>query len=259
MSSTTASPSDPAVRAVARADVLRTVVSTARSLVTESRIELDSDGLHLAATDPATVASLRLSLAPGAFDHYDAGATTIGVDLERLADVLSLADGDDLVAISVDDSRGLLHVECADLHYTLALVDPDAIRSPPDPEKLQFDHAGGVRLDASDLTRVVRAAEMVSDHVDLELGDSNPVFRGTADGDTDTATVTRDADDLHDATPGDASATFSVSYLDDVVRVLPAAPVDLSLGEELPLELDYEIAEGHGTVEFLLSPRIRRN
>ncbi|MGB9987270.1 hypothetical protein [Salarchaeum japonicum] len=256
MSQAATTPADPSVRAVVRADALRTVVATARSLVSECRLRLDSDGLLVAATDPATVASVRARLDTAGFEQYDASETTVGVNLARLADVLALGDPDDLVSLTVDDSRGLLHVEHADLHYTLALIDPDAIRAPPDPEKLDFEHAGGLTLDSRFLSRVVDASEMVSDHVTLELDDER--FRSVADGDTDTAVLAHDAADAHEFDPGEASAIYSLSYLDEIVSVLPGAPVSLALGDDLPVELDYEFDDGHGAAEFVLSPRLRR-
>lgn len=260
MSSASQQPANPDFRAVADASALRTVVSTARSLVTECRLELGADGLSLTAMDPATVAAVRLRLDAAAFEHYAGDAGTIGVNLERLADLLSLADTDELVSLALDAERGLLHVDLADLHYTLALVDPDSIRQPPNPDQLQVEHAGAVTADAAELTRIVRAADMVSDHVDLALDETDPVFRASADGDTDAATIELDTEDLHDATPGDALSTFSLSYLDSIEGAIPTnTPVTLSLGTELPATLDYEVAAGHGTVEFFLSPRIKRN
>ncbi|MEE6209582.1 hypothetical protein U3A55_05375 [Salarchaeum sp. III] len=254
MSKAASSPDDSSVRAVVRADALRTVVATARSLVSECRVRFGSDGLLVAATDPATVASVRVTLDAAGFEQYDASETTVGVDLDRLADVLALGDADDPVSLAIEDSRGLLHVEHADLHYTLGLIDPDAIRAPPDPEKLDFDHAGRFTLAAADLSRVVDASEMVSDHATLELGDDG--FRSVADGDTDTAVVELEPDDAHDA--GEASAIYSLSYLADIVSVLPETPVAVALGDDLPVELDYGFEDGHGNAEFVLSPRLRR-
>ncbi|GAA0647549.1 beta clamp domain-containing protein [Salarchaeum japonicum] len=253
MSQAASSPTDPSVQAVVRADALRTAVATARSLVSECRVRLDSDGLLVAATDPATVASVRVTLDAAGFEHYDASDTTVGIDLDRLADVLALGDPDDLVSLTIEDSRGLLHVEHADLHYTLGLIDPDAIRAPPDPAKLDFDHAGRLTLDAAFLSRVVDASEMVSDHVTLELGAEG--LRAVADGDTDTAVVEHDADP---ETTGEATAIYSLSYLADIVAVLPSTSVAVALGDDLPVELDYDFRDDHGHAEFVLSPRLRR-
>jgi len=54
------------------------------------------------------------------------------------------------------------------------------------------------------------------------------------------------------------SPLFSSSSLADAVRVVPpGATVDLRLGEACPVRLAYEFDDGHGSVETLVSPRIR--
>jgi proliferating cell nuclear antigen len=102
--------SDPAFHASVRAETIRTAVETVHALVTECRVHLAADGIHIAVTDPATVASVTLDLHSTAFDIYEGDAGVVGVNLDRLTEILSVADRDQSVAFALDAETRKLHV-----------------------------------------------------------------------------------------------------------------------------------------------------
>jgi proliferating cell nuclear antigen len=83
----------------------------------------------------------------------------------------------------------------------LALVDPDAIRSPPDRVDLAEQYEGSATLDRASVTRAVDAADMVADY--LALGSTSDALYVRADGDTDSVEIEFDRDDCEtlDAPP----------------------------------------------------------
>lgn len=243
-------------RLIATGETLRTTVGLVDALVDECRIHLDRDGLGIRAADPALVASVDLELGPDAFASYRGAGETIGVDLERLGEIVGWADRDQPVEFDLDVATRTVDIAIGELAYSLALVDPDAIRSPPDPADLTLEFDGEVVLDAAALDRMVRAADLVSDHLALGIDVDSDTFYMTAAGDTDDVSVTLAADDLVEFEPGEAHSLFSVDYLADVVRALPRdARLRLRLGTEQPLALGCELDDA-GTVEYLVSPRI---
>jgi len=65
-------------------------------------------------------------------------------------------------------------------------------------------------------------------------------------------------DDVIDLTPGPANSLFSLDYLKDMNRAIPSdAEVTVELGDEFPVKLHYDFAEGLGAVTFMLAPRIQ--
>jgi len=67
-----------------------------------------------------------------------------------------------------------------------------------------------------------------------------------------------DADDLIDLEVGEARSLFSLDYLSDMNNAIPkAAEVTTELGEEFPVKLHFDIAEGQGNVTYMLAPRIQ--
>lgn len=253
-------PEDSPFAAVVPAATLETALDAVAVLVEECVVHVDEDGLSVEAMDPATVAMVSLTLSPEAFDSYHADGTALGVDLDRLLAVVEMADGDQPVQLTLDPETRMLHVRVGELAYTLALIDTDAIRSPPDRIDLSEQFTASVTADGAAVNRAVAAADMVSDHLELGLDEAADHLYARADGDTDTVSLEVEAADCHDVEFGPAHSLFSLQYLSAVDRSVPAdRPVQLRLGEDAPLEVSFDLPDGDGSVRYVVSPRMTTN
>lgn len=253
-------PSDPEFSAVAPAGVLRTALDALSALVDECVLHVDADGVSAAAMDPATVGMVELDLGADAFEAYDADEAAMGVDLERLGNVVGMGDSDQSVRLALDAETRTLHVRVGELSYTLALIDPDAIRSPPDNIDFADQFTATVAADGAAFTRAVTAADMVSDHLELGIDEDAGHLYARADGDTDTVSVEIPEDDCETFDPGVARSLFSLQYLSSVEHAVPTErPVQLRLGEEAPVGVTFDVADGAGTVRYVVSPRLTRD
>lgn len=175
-----------------------------------------------------------------------------------LAGLVSVVD-DGPVTLALDQETLTLDVRAGDLAYTVSVVEPDRVQRPPDREELSFPYEAGCSLPAAELGRLVRAVDLVADHVRLGVDPEQPAFTVDAEGDTDEVRLRFDDEELPSLSAGVADSLFSLEYLAAVSRVVPNdATVDVRLGEECPARFEYEFADGHGDVETLVPPRIRR-
>lgn len=253
-------PTDAPFTATADAALLETVLDDVAVLVDECVLRVDGDGVAVDAVDPATVAMVSLAVDADAFEAYSApdDPLRLGVGLDRLRDVVGMADSGQSVRLAFDPERRTLHVRVGGLAYTLALVDPDAVRSPPDRVDLADQYAATVALPGREFSRAVAAADMVSDHLAMGVdGDDGLYVR--ADGDTDTVAVDFPAEECGEFDAGPAHSLFSLQYLSAVERAVPVDdPVRLRLGEEAPVDVEFSVADGAGTVRYVVSPRLTR-
>lgn len=234
---------------------LKTALKTVSTLVDETRIHIDGSGLQMRAVDPANVGMTDLTVDAAAFESYAATAGLLGVDLERLEDIVKMANADDLVQVALDQESGKLVIHIDELEFTMACLDPDTIRAEPDIPDL--DLPGEVIVEGDDIDRAVKAADMVSDHIKLGVDPDVEQFYVTARGDTDEVRLELEQEELVDLIPGAAGSLFSLDYLKDMNKAIPTnAEVTLELGEEFPLLLAYEFADGDGHVTQMLAPRI---
>jgi proliferating cell nuclear antigen len=243
-------------RAIVSASTLQDALDSVSVLVDECKVRLNEDELSIRAVDPANVGMVDLTLPAAAFESYEADGGVIGVNLSRLEDIAGMADADDLVHLELDEETRKLHIEMDGLSYTLALIDPDSVRQEPDIPDL--DLPANVVLEGAQLGRGITAADMVSDHIRLRVDPDAEAFYIEAEGDTDDVDLELDREDLIDLTAGPADSLFSLDYLKDMNRAIPSdAEVVVELGEEFPVKLHYEFAEGMGDVTFMLAPRIQ--
>jgi proliferating cell nuclear antigen len=245
-------------KAIVSADTLRTALDSVSVLVDECKIRLTEDGLAIKAVDPASVGMVDLELSADAFESYEADGGVIGVNLSRLEDIVGMAESGQLVHLDLDEETRKLQISIDGLEYTAALIDPDSIRE--EPEIPDLDLPARIVVEGRDINRAVTAADMVSDHVALGVDTEAEHFYVDAEGDTDDVHLELDREDLIDLTVGDAHSLFSLDYLKDMNRAIPRdGEVTVELGEEFPVKMHFEIAEGQGMVTYMLAPRIQSN
>ncbi|MFB6157510.1 MAG: DNA polymerase sliding clamp [Haloferacaceae archaeon] len=242
--------------AIVDAATLRDALDSVGVLVDECKIRLNEDGIGIRAVDPANVGMVDLSLDAAAFKSYEADEGVIGVNLNRLEDIAGMANSGDLVHLELDEETRKLHISIDGLSYTLALIDPDSIRQEPDIPDL--DLSATIVVEGAQLNRGITAADMVSDHIRLRVDPDAGSFFIEAEGDTDDVNLELGEEDVIDLTPGPADSLFSLDYLKDMNKAIPGdAEVTVELGEEFPVKLHYDFAEGLGNVTFMLAPRIQ--
>jgi proliferating cell nuclear antigen len=242
--------------AIVSADTLRATLDSVSVLVDECKIHLEEDGIEIRAVDPANVGMVDLFLDASAFESYETDGGTIGVNLSRLEEFASMADAGQLIHLELDEETRKLHVQIDGLEGTLALIDPDSIRQEPDLPDL--DLSSTIVLEGKDIDRAVKAADMVSDHIALGVDADREVFYVDAEGDTDDVHFELGRDDLIDLVAGEAHSLFSLDYLKDMNKAIPKdAEVEMELGEEFPVKMHFDIAEGNGKVTYMLAPRIQ--
>jgi proliferating cell nuclear antigen len=247
-------------RAIVSSGTLQAALDSVSVLVDECKIRLDENELTIRAVDPANVGMVDLSLSATAFESYETDGGVIGVDLDRLEEFVGMADSGQLIELELDEETRKLHVTIDGLEGTLALIDPDSIRKEPDEDSLNLDLPAKVVLEGRDIARAVKAADMVSDHIALGVDADEELFYVDAQGDTDDVHFELTGEDLIHIAPGEAHSLFSLDYLKQMNKAIPTdAEVSLDLGEEFPVRLEFEIAEGEGTVVYMLAPRIQSN
>ena len=225
------------------------------TIVNECKLRFDEDGLSARACDPANVAMCDVSLPERAFESYEADGGVIGVNLDRLQDVLSMGSSGDLAKLELNEETRKLHIQIGELSYTLALIDPDSIRKEPDIPDL--DLPADVAFEGSELSRAVTAADLVGDHVSLSADPDEQRFVVLAQGDTDDVEVVLGNDELATADVAEsAESLFSLDYLKDMARPIGSdVIVSFKLGSEMPVKFRYQ--NGDASVQHLLAPRIQ--
>lgn len=225
-------------------------------LVDECKIEVTDNQLQIRAVDPANVCMVDVTLNEAGFESYEGQRAVIGIDLERLQDIISMGSTDSTVTLVADTSDQKLNIDVENVNYNLSLIDPDSIRDGP--EIPDIDLPASVEIGGSEISQGIKAAGMVSDHLSLGFSEEDDAFTVGAEGDTDDVEVEHNKDEVESMSVSEAESIYSLEYLEKVSKAVGSSRnVDLSLDDEKPVRINYDIAEGEGEVIYMLAPRIQ--
>jgi len=240
--------------AIVEAGYFQELIGSVSTLVDECKIHLNESAVQIKTVDPANVAMANQFLSADAFESYE-GSGLIGVNVNRLEDIIGMPDADTLLHITIDQSTRKLKIQFNDLDYTLGLIDPPSIRDEPDIPDL--DLPANVSMEGQVFNRALTAADMVSDHIELLVDEDNGTFEVIAEGDTDDVHLERDQGQLIDIDVAPADSIYSLDYLQDINKSFDNdTELHLELGEEFPVFIRFSFADGHGDGTYLLAPRI---
>lgn len=246
------------VAGIVEADTLQSYLDTLLSLVDECKIHFGDHGLRVSAVEPANVAMYQdVTLAPRAFEHFETpGQAVVGVPLTRLDERLGRADGGDLVEFALDMQTRKLSLEYRNIEQSVALIDPDSIRSEPDNPDLDLPNT--LTIEGRRFEDAVAVAEMTSDHLAIQGRPDDRQVCVVAENDVDDSVVTFDDETSIDAdVTRECESLFSTEYLDSIAGPMPAdAEVTITFGDEFPVVIEYETLEGALSVEAMVAPRI---
>lgn len=247
---------DVQMKIIQQAGFLQDVVDALQALVKEAKFQFHDELIRIWVVDPANVAGCYIDIRPSERDqiqHYSVqeDGLVMGLNLNRLDDVLGYADHDDLLQIEF----GMKHNWCFNISLPsvdvdLSGIDPDSVRQEPDHPGLDLD--AKFRLAGEDLKDAVDLNDMFSDHTTIRVEDHTVKF--IAAGDTDSGEYTlEEPDDVefieHPDEP--VESMFSLDYLDDMAKVLkPYDSIQMDIGQEFPTMIETDL------FEMMLAPRI---
>lgn len=236
-----------------KAETLREVVTVVSTLVDEIKVKVKKDSIVLKAVDPAHVAMVDLKLKSSAFDTFKVTEGELGVDIERLKEALKLAKAGETVDLKHDEDRNRLIIKIGKITRTMSLVDTAGMTDPKGPN---LNLPATIEVKTEDLLQGIRASEAVSDHIQLRARPDS--FELKSEGDTDTATLEMAKGDLASIeTKEDVASLFSLDYFANMIKSASGSEtVQLKLGKNYPVIIDFSFAQGDGHVSYLLAPRI---
>ena len=236
-----------------KADTLREIIGVVSTLVEEIKLNIESDGMALRAVDPAHVAMVDLQLKAGAFEELKADKCELGIDIDKLKEVLKLAKVGDILTMKHDEDKNKLIITVENITRRMSLVDTTGMSDPKVPN---LNLSAKVKLKTSELSQGIRASESVSDHISIQV--SHDGFELKSEGDTDSVELKLPKDLLEEVETKDTvKSLYSLEYFSNMIRSVGSAEfVTMFLGNNYPIRIEFDIAGNEGHVVYLLAPRL---
>lgn len=236
-----------------KSEILREVVDVVATLVDEAKVNLGKDGLSVKAVDPAHVAMVDLTLDRSAFEAYKADDVELGLDMDKMKEVLKLSRVGEVLAMEHEEDKNRLVVHVGNITRRMSLVDTAGMSDPKVPN---LNLPAKIKVRTEELRQGIRASESVSDHIALVATPDG--FELVSEGDTDSVNLKLPKDMLDELVCKEkVRSLFPLDYFANMVKAIGTAPtVTMYMGSDYPVRMEFDIAGGKGQVKYLLAPRI---
>ena len=224
------------------------------TLVDEAVFTVGTEGLTLRQMDASRVAMIDFHYRMQNLESFQSLKDgLVCFNIENMLKVIRRAGKDDKITITSNPEDTLLNVAISGKYnrsFNVPCLEPDDVEVPIP----KLTATAKVTTTVEQLRSVVADSELVSDHVKLTTKDDVVQFR--ANGDLMSAESTwRKTDEALLDVEGEAKATFSLSYLSDIVKSLPKDTVArIAYADDMPVKID--VSNGIGTLLYFLAPRV---
>lgn len=239
-------------------ELWKNCIGAVSKLIERTSFTFTPEGVRMKAMDPSHIALVDFELSAEGFDEYDVSETkVVGTDLKKMNEILARAKKGDEFSMSLQEDEGLWVLTfkgTSTRRFTLPLMEIED-EELPEPE---LDFTASAKVLAESIQDGLKDASVVSDSVCFEL--SEGVFQIYAESEAGRAEMSLSEGDeglleFHVDSP--ARARFSIGYLDNITKAASSGSVaEIHLGTDLPIRLNFPMAEDKGRLEFLLAPRI---
>jgi len=238
--------------------VLKELVGVVTALCEVAKFVFSKDGLKVSVVDTSHVAMARVHLTQKAFEKYACdGELELGIDMNKLKDVLKIAGGENL-HITLPDKEGdktsRLVFKVGQLTRYMSTVD---LSSLTDPKLPKLDLPAKIVVDLEEVNRAIHAASSIADSIAITVSDDH--FRMEAEGDTESIELdlAKDNAALKEYKVKDAvRSVYPLDYMETLLKPVNMSPIELRFGQVFPMEVHFEMAGGKGKGMFVLAPRI---
>ena len=243
---------------VSRIEPFRNLVKALAAVVDEGCFNVDESRISLLAMDSSRIALVDFELPGEFFDEYRCeGEPRIFINIGEFLKFLDRVERDERVKISLDEERARLVIRCIrqghSRRFTMPILEP-LDEEVPQP-KILFKSSA--RILTQSLRQAIRDADLVSEHVKIEVADD--MLKMSAVGDIGSAFSDweRGSDELLGLkAEEDSGATFTLSYLMDVTNAagVSSEVATLELTADMPIRMDFELPQGK--LVYYLAPCI---
>ena len=236
----------------------KAIAAAVKTLVEEATFEANSEGLRFRAMDPSHVALVDLTLPNSSWQAYQCDKPwKFSIRVEDLVKLVSRADAKDSLEMKETEEDAILFTfqNGYRREFTIHLIESTAASAPL--PKLEFETKAS--LTKTILDKILGDMNVVSDQVTIQASKDKIEFDGKSDvGRASVALAKNDADVLKLESTADSKATYSIEYINSIIRALGsvADTVELEFSSKKPLLLTFTLNSQGAHLQFFLAPRI---
>lgn len=244
----------------------KAIAAAVKTLVEEATFEATTEGLTFRAMDPSHVALVDLLLPNSSFASYECSKPfKFSLRVEDLVKTMGRSDSKDSILLTDKDPDS--KEETADegiwvtfengyrRKFNIHLIE-STMGAAPLP-KLEFKTRG--KLTMKIFEKVLADINVVSDQVTIQATTEKLRFFGKSDvGTANVDLAKNDADVLEWHTDEESKATYSIEYLNSILKALSgtADTVQIEFSTKKPIRTEMELNSQGAKLSHYLAPRV---
>ena len=230
--------------------IFKNAFDSISSIVDEVTFTADSEALHLRCLDKSHITFITLELAKTVFDEFECDVPEkMSIDCNDFNQILKKCKSDDILQITAEDSNLLIVFQGdAKRKFTLPFID----LAYDNPQPPQLTHPANITISSALLKDYINDMRFFSDKLSF-IVDEN-YFKVATDGQKGSA----ETEYLHGENIGSVEvAMFSIPKLQEIMKAHKfAKECIVSIGEDMPVKVNFTLPTGDGKLEYLLAPRL---
>ncbi len=236
----------------------KNAITAISSIVDEASFNITPEGISLREMDPSHVAMVEFEWPKASFDEYVCdNPMRVCINISEMLKLLRRVRGGNTLELTVNEGKSRLNMRLSDSYiknFSVPILEPISEEVPT--PNVAFDVKA--RVTTSFLKDAIDDASTVSDSIKLEMTKEKMIM--SADGSLGSVSIEIEKESesaLGFEVKKEAKATFSLSYLSDIIR--SASPsskvVTLEFSTDMPIKLNFELPS-KGKLQYYLAPRI---
>ncbi|MCS7094242.1 MAG: proliferating cell nuclear antigen (pcna) [Thaumarchaeota archaeon] len=242
------------------ADYVTDVLRAITAVIEEGTFKVTAESLRLTAMDPAHISLVDLELKKESAEEYRVSREVeITLNVNDIVKLLRRARRSEALAISYDDEVRRLRISLADVRggkerdFVLSTLEP--MGTPINPPNLTFE--AWARVSSDEFYEAIEDAKSISDSVRITIRSDSLIILAKGESKSSQHKFAKGGAALHEVdAKSDISASFSIAYLEKIVR--PAKQLSeemtLHLSNNRPIKLSFPLSGGK--VDYLIAPRM---
>ena len=246
------------------AKLMANICSIISSIVTESIVIVDEEGIKIRAFDATRISLIDFFMKKEAFKKYKVKETSpIGLSLETLNTILKTAKANESLLLALDEETNRFMIEFTGenqkRNFALPLLD---LSEETVPDSISLDLSNSFEIKASFVQQVLKDAELVGDHLRIKASHDGIFFGaiGEASSKEMNTFIGYKSDEMdtekYIVGEEEEEAIYSLDFLSNFLKGVRSSDfVNLAFSEENPIRINYDI-EDKGHMIYYVAPRI---
>ena len=236
---------------VLKAGTLRDLIVPVLSISEEVVLVCDKTGISIRSADNTHVTMVDVKLGKDAFEKYDVSSGfCLALDIGKLRDILKLTTPDADIILKWSDKTNKLNLKTGNIRRHMALLKDDGKRVTI-PE---FELPTRFKISVESFMKALKGVETVTDQISFHVEDGVVLIKGSSD--TDEVEARFEGKYLEELDGTDAKSMYSLDYIWKLAKGLVGDFVKMELGDNFPLRMNFEFANGHGSAMYMVAPRL---